>query len=200
MPAGAYLASATAYPMPLPQAAPPPARSHRRTIAVLAAAVLIGSISAVAFQADSGDGALAPLAPQPAPLAPQLAPPAPQPAPQPAPPAPPATSTVQPTFPVDPAPPKPAIAPVRPTAPSPRPPTTRSPRREPGVLRVRTTPWAWVTVGADKQKTPSAQFKLAPGRYTVRLEFPTLGITETKQVAIEPGKSFTINLDKSEEE
>ncbi len=195
MPAGAYRASATAYPMPLPQATPLPARGHRRTIAVLAVAALIGIISAVASQVDPGDGARAATEPAPAPDdRKDVAPPAPAPAPPVQDPIPP--SPVQPTFPVDTAPPKPAITPVRPTPP----PTTRPPRRAPGVLRVRTTPWAWVTVGGERQKTPSAEFKLAPGRYTIRLEFPTLGITETKQVAIEPGRSFTINLDKSDEE
>ena len=72
-------------------------------------------------------------------------------------------------------------------------------RKEPGFLRVHTTPWAWAMVGNEKQDTPAAKFKLAPGRYTVRLNFPTLGITETHQVTIEPQKTFTLNINKEEE-
>jgi hypothetical protein len=73
-------------------------------------------------------------------------------------------------------------------------------KKEPGFLRVHTTPWAWAMVGNEKQDTPAAKFKLAPGRYTVRLNFPTLGgVTETHQVTIESQKTFTLNINKEEE-
>ena len=76
----------------------------------------------------------------------------------------------------------------------------RAPRKvEPGYLRVHTTPWAWAIVGNDKQDTPAARFKLAPGHYTVRLKFPTLGITETHHVTVESQKTFTLNINKEEE-
>ena len=74
-----------------------------------------------------------------------------------------------------------------------------APRKEPGFLRVRTTPWAWAIVGNDKQETPGAKFKLAPGHYTVRLNFPSLGVTETHHVTIESTRTFTLNINKEDE-
>ncbi len=210
MPAGAYRASPVpgGYPIThpqIPQVAPPPVRGHRWTITILAVAALIGIISAVASQLAPDEGE--PVAVAPA-VGPEVAPPVTPPVTPPTPVTPPVTppenvptNTVQPTFPVAPPVTPPVTPPVAtPVRPPVTPPITRPPRREPGILRVRTTPTALVTVGTQKQKTPSAKFTLAPGRYTVRLEFPTLGITETKQVAIESGKTFTLNIDKEDEE
>jgi outer membrane biosynthesis protein TonB len=98
--------------------------------------------------------------------------------------------------------PRPPAAPIagevrRPVRPAP--PVRVARKEEPGILRVHTTPWSWVTVGNEKQATPAAKFKLAPGHYTVRLNFTTLGITETHHVTIEPTKTFTLNINKDEE-
>jgi hypothetical protein len=75
----------------------------------------------------------------------------------------------------------------------------RAPKKEPGILRVHTTPWAWAIVGNERQDTPAAKFKLPPGHHTVRLNFPTLGITETHHVTIESTKTFTLNINKEDE-
>ncbi|HWU88378.1 MAG TPA: serine/threonine-protein kinase [Kofleriaceae bacterium] len=122
-------------------------------------------------------------------------------------PTPPSTSPTPPTPPDEPSRPAGVAGTERPsgiaggrtiTSP-PAPPSRPASKKEPGFLRVHTTPWAWATVGTEKQDTPAAKFKLTPGRYTVRLNFPTLGITETHQVTIESMKTFTLNINKEEE-
>jgi tRNA A-37 threonylcarbamoyl transferase component Bud32 len=82
---------------------------------------------------------------------------------------------------------------------APRPPGARPGKRDVGYLRVHTTPWAKAMVGTEHQYTPAAKFRLAPGRYAVRLSFPTLGVTETHQVTIEATKTFTLNINKEDE-
>jgi serine/threonine protein kinase len=75
-----------------------------------------------------------------------------------------------------------------------------APKKEPGILRVHTTPWSMVSIGNEKQEAPGAKFKLAPGHYTIRLNFPTLGITETRHVTIESTRTFMLNINKEDEE
>jgi serine/threonine protein kinase/outer membrane biosynthesis protein TonB len=87
---------------------------------------------------------------------------------------------------------------VRTSAPAQTPARAAS-RKDPGFLRVHTTPWAWASVGNEKQETPGAKFKLSPGHYTVRLNFPTLGVTETHHVTIESTRTFTLNINKEDE-
>jgi serine/threonine protein kinase/outer membrane biosynthesis protein TonB len=123
--------------------------------------------------------------------------PEPAPAPQPAAPKPPEAPA-----PVDTrrAPEAPSGTAVRTAAPAPAlTPARAASHKDPGFLRVHTTPWAWAVVGNEKQETPGAKFKLAPGHYTVRLSFPTLGVTETHHVTIESTRTFTLNINKEDE-
>jgi serine/threonine protein kinase len=201
---------------------------NRLTIAILAFATLIGIGAALAFHLKPSGDDLSPV-PVTEPVAGleqgRLAAPPPSSSSSPS-----VAGEVKPTFPAEPAPREPAAqeprppdppaapppagepppadprrpveAPVRParTAPPAPPPARAASRQEPGILRVHTTPWAWATVGNDKQSTPAAKFRLPPGHYTVRLSFPTLGITETHHVTIESTRTFMLNINKEDEE
>ncbi len=200
MPAGKYTVSAAGSPMLGAPVGPQPARSRRSWIPMLAAAAVTGAISAAGFHFLAGEVQPTVAAPTPAAPTPTVAaptPPATAPTPVTAQTMPDTLTPgiVRPTFPDEPLVPE---NPPETPGETPDEPTTTTRKKAPGTLRVQTTPWAWVTIGKQKQKTPDAEFTLAPGRYTVRLEFPTLGITETKKVAIESKKTFTLNIDNDE--
>jgi hypothetical protein len=213
--AGGYEVSAFGPPMPGAPVGPRPVRRHRWTIAIFATGAMLGMIAA----AGGFYLALREVSPVAVPTPPVTAqaPPVTEPAPPVAEPtAPVAASTppvAEPTASVTELGPPDTVTPSlgSPTFPG-EPPVQEEPpatprdtpeptprKKAPGTLRVQTTPWAWVTIGKQKQQTPGAEFSLAPGRYTVRLEFPTLGITEKKKVAIESRKTFTLNIDREVE-
>ena len=209
MSAGGYEVRAFGAPSPGAPVGPQPARRLRWMIAIFAAAAMIGVVSAAAFYLVVNK--VSPVTAQPPAVAMQPPAAATQP---------PAETTQPPSETAEPRsvtaqPPPDTVAASggEPTLPG-EPPAKEDPseaggdtptesttprKKARGTLRVQTTPWAWVTIGKQKRQTPTAEFKLAPGRYTVRLEFPTLGITEQKKVAIESRKTFTLNIDKEVE-
>ncbi len=73
--------------------------------------------------------------------------------------------------------------------------TTPARKKEPGILRVQSEPWAWAMVAGQRHDTPT-KFTLPPGRYTVRFQAET-GKTLSKTVTIESGKvsTLTVNLE-----
>ncbi len=216
MTAGGYEVSPLVYPTAGAPAGPLPARRLRWVIAIFAAAAMVGVTSAAAFYLVMNK--VSPVvAPEPAvaQASPATAepPPVTTQAPAVATQAPPMTAE-PPPVPVQPPPDTgsagagssaiPGEPPAQEDSPATQgdTPTESTPARKKarGTLRVQTTPWAWVTIGKQKRQTPGAEFKLAPGYYTVRLEFPTLGITEKKKVSIESRKTFTLNIDQEVED
>jgi hypothetical protein len=172
-------------------------RGHRWTIAVLAAAVLIGVGAAVAIQLRAGTAMdrLSDVAPvkrakpsgadvdvrQVTPLTP---PPA-----------------IQPTIADPPAPPMQDTAPppAEPKGTGTRPSGQRSPvardagkHKEPGILSVQSKPWSWVTVSGQRKETPD-KFSLAPGTYVVKFYNEENGLTKYERVTIESGKRITLD-------
>jgi hypothetical protein len=86
--------------------------------------------------------------------------------------------------------------------PGPRPPVrdtsvraTPARKKDPGILRVQSEPWAWASVAGQRRDTPT-KFTLAPGRYTVRFQAEN-GKAISKAVTIESGKvaTLTVNLE-----
>ena len=69
--------------------------------------------------------------------------------------------------------------------------------KEPGILRVNSEPWSYVTVAGQRQATV-AKFTLPPGKYTVKFENPDIKRSLTKTVVIESGKfnNLTANLEE----
>ncbi len=86
-------------------------------------------------------------------------------------------------------------------APSPRkarsaPPPRRAAPVASATLRVNTYEgtWARVAVAGQRQYAPGAKFKLAPGRYTVRLDNPDLGLSQRCPVHIDAGEDMTLRV------
>jgi len=101
--------------------------------------------------------------------------------------------------------PTPVVVEDQPSAPvrvEPTPPPMRTPSRpivkkEPGILRVNSEPWSYVTVAGQRQSTV-AKFTLPPGKYTVTFENKEIGRRINKQVTVESGKvvNLTANLEE----
>jgi serine/threonine-protein kinase len=65
-----------------------------------------------------------------------------------------------------------------------------------GTLRINVLPWANVTVnGRALGQTPIAPRQVFAGRYTVRIENPTLDKSETRTVTVPPGGAGTLAVD-----
>ncbi|MBA2544002.1 MAG: hypothetical protein H0V17_30445, partial [Deltaproteobacteria bacterium] len=103
------------------------------------------------------------------------------------------------TPPVTPTPDKtePAPAPAPTPSPAPRPQTRSQVKKEPGILRVNSEPWSYVTVAGQRQSTV-AKFSLPPGKYSVVFENKEIGRRITKSVVVESGKvvNLTANLEE----
>ncbi len=65
------------------------------------------------------------------------------------------------------------------------------------ILRVNTFEgvWAWAHVNGRRQYAPGAKFKLAAGRYTVRLTNPDLNLAHTCTVTIDSGEVVTLKVE-----
>lgn len=64
------------------------------------------------------------------------------------------------------------------------------------TLRVNTYDgtWAQVAVAGQHQYAPGAKFKLVPGRYTVRLKNPDLGLSRSCAIHIDSGEVMTLKV------
>jgi serine/threonine-protein kinase len=64
------------------------------------------------------------------------------------------------------------------------------------TLRVNTYDgtWAQVAVAGQRQYAPGAKFKLVPGRYTVRLKNPDLGLSRSCAIHIDSGEVMTLKV------
>jgi hypothetical protein len=73
----------------------------------------------------------------------------------------------------------------------------RAAKKADAVLRVNTFEgvWAWAHVNGRRQYAPGAKFKLAAGRYTVRLTNPDLNLAHTCTVTIDPGEVVTLKVE-----
>ena len=65
-------------------------------------------------------------------------------------------------------------------------------------MRVSAYPWAYASVAGQRHETPFT-FKLPPGRYTVKLEYPTLNLVDTRPVVIESNRMSEVRVDKRDE-
>ena len=165
------------------------ARSTTRwTIGVLAIAAMIGAIAAVVIQLAPNDQLIGEPLTQPVPV---------ERVPAQAPIAEPIALPDQPTPSPDPV----AVTVPPPQIPAPTP--TREVRaaavrkKEPGVLRVNSDPWSYVSV-AGQRKATVAKFTLPPGRYAVRFQNDEIGKSVTKSAVVESGKVtiLTANLEE----
>jgi serine/threonine protein kinase len=86
--------------------------------------------------------------------------------------------------------------------PTPSPPSTprRVPvvKKEPGILRVQSEPWAYVSIQGQKRVDTPAKFSLAPGRYVVRFTNDEIHKSVTKIAIVESGRTtiLTANLEE----
>ena len=73
----------------------------------------------------------------------------------------------------------------------------RAAKKADAILRVNTFEgvWAWAHVNGRRQYAPGAKFKLAAGRYTVRLTNPDLDLAHTCTVTIDPGEVVTLKVE-----
>jgi hypothetical protein len=81
--------------------------------------------------------------------------------------------------------------------PRPRPAVTAK-KKDPGSVRVSSYPWAYASVNGQRKYTPDT-FRLPPGRYTVKLEFPTLNVVENRVVVIESNRMSQLRVDKRDD-
>jgi len=190
------------------------ARSTTRwTIGVLAIAAVIGAIAAVVIQLAPNDQSLARPSGRASEnpdsesqrIGEQLSRPVPLESSAPGVPAqePIAEHTAIPEQPTPPAPGPVALTVPTPVPQIPAPTPTREVRaapvrkKAPGVLRVNSDPWSYVSV-AGQRKATVAKFTLPPGRYTVRFQNDEIGRSVTKSAVVESGKVtiLTANLEE----
>jgi serine/threonine-protein kinase len=89
-----------------------------------------------------------------------------------------------------------AAAPIRSSTPPPTVPSPRTPAAEtPGLLQLRVTPWAAVSVDDSYVgTTPLQPLSLSPGSHTVRLTHPDYKPLQRK-LAIRPGETTRLEID-----
>ena len=189
-----------------------PSRSNARwTIGILGMAALIGAIAAVIIQVTpTAQPAIEPPREAIAPPV-ELPPPAPDPVPPPEPP--PEPTIVEPTV-VEPAVTEPAVtepAVTEPAVTAPAPADDTRPQRPakrkrvdvakeaPGVLRVGSPAFAWVTVG-NETKEHTEKFFLPPGKHVVRVKNDATKEVKTFTVVIESEKVKRLIIREWEDE
>lgn len=77
---------------------------------------------------------------------------------------------------------------------------TESFRFESGKLDVRVKPWGEVSVdGVNKGITPIGAIRLYEGRHTVKITNKDLGVTRTRRIKIEGGRTKSLRIDLTEQ-
>ncbi|MEO8704727.1 MAG: serine/threonine-protein kinase [Kofleriaceae bacterium] len=74
-----------------------------------------------------------------------------------------------------------------------------APKKEPGILRVQSEPWAYVTIAGQKRVDTPYKFSLAPGRYIVKFQNDEIGKSVTKTVVVESGRTQTLAVSLEED-